>query len=91
MTIAGRDMNPVTGSRGIKKLPETTLKQAMNNGPWDCIVLIGGAEAYKALQEDRDVGTILRQQEKSGRLVASVCTCEYSIVLILIHIVIIDN
>lgn len=74
VTVAGKDMNPVVGSRGIRKLPNMTTKEAMRCGPWDCIVLIGGQFAWKPLAECKDVGILLREQEKAGRLIASVCT-----------------
>lgn len=70
-------MAPVTGSRGMKIVPETTLKAAMQCGPYDVIVVGGGAWGWKSLSEDPDVGTILREQEKSGRLIAAICTCTF--------------
>ncbi|KAK9681033.1 DJ-1/PfpI family [Popillia japonica] len=74
VTIAGRTKAPVLGSRDMRIVPETTLKEAMACGPYDVIVVGGGARGWIALSDDPDVGTVLREQEKSGRLIAAICT-----------------
>lgn len=58
----------------MRIVPETTLKEAMACGPYDVIVVGGGARGWIALSDDPDVGTVLREQEKSGRLIAAICT-----------------
>ncbi|GJQ81325.1 hypothetical protein Trydic_g20537 [Trypoxylus dichotomus] len=74
VTIAGPTKAPVTGSRNMKIVPETTLKAAMQCGPYDVIVAGDGPFGWRALSEDPDVGTVWREQEKSGRLIAAICT-----------------
>lgn len=74
VTIAGPDRNPVTCSRGIKKLPEMSLKEAVARGPYDAIVLIGGANGWVALAESEEVGNLLREQERCDRIIAAICT-----------------
>ncbi|KAK9681032.1 DJ-1/PfpI family [Popillia japonica] len=74
VTLAGPTNAPVSGSRNMKIVPETTLKEAMQCGPYDVIVAGGGRDGWRALSEDPDVGTVLREQEKAGRLIAAICT-----------------
>lgn len=77
VTIAGPDRNPVIGSRGIKKLPEMSLREATARGPYDAIVLIGGERGYEALAASEEVGNVLREQERCERIIGAICTSEY--------------
>lgn len=77
VTVAGPDRNAITGSRGIKKLPEMSLREAVARGPYDAVLLTGGQDGWKALSESKEVGNLLREQERCDRLIAAICTCKY--------------
>lgn len=66
----------MTGSRGIKKIANTTLAEALRCGPWDCVCMIGGQFSWEPLAQSEEVGVILREQERTGRLIAAICTSE---------------
>lgn len=70
-------MEPNIGARQIKTLPDMSLKDALKKGPFDAVVLSGGQFGWRALSESQEVGNLLKEQEKSGRIIASICTCEY--------------
>ncbi|XP_022195473.1 protein dj-1beta [Nilaparvata lugens] len=56
---------------GTKVVPDTVLKSIAGKC-FDAVVLPGGP-AYKALSKAPAVGDILKEQEKSGRLIAAIC------------------
>lgn len=72
-------MEPNIGARQIKTLPDMSLKDALKKGPFDAIVLAGGQFGWRALSESQEVGDLLREQEKNGKLIASICTCKCSL------------
>ncbi|XP_017770375.1 PREDICTED: protein deglycase DJ-1-like [Nicrophorus vespilloides] len=74
VTIAGPSKEPVVGSRGMLTVPEAALCDAMKKGPYDVVLLAGGRYGWQSLSADKDVGTVLREQEKAGRLIAAICT-----------------
>lgn len=74
VTLAGlTGVEPVVCSRKVKIVPDVALKDATLKGPYDVVVCPGGAGGANNLAESSDVGSILQEQEKSGRLVAAVC------------------
>lgn len=75
-TLAGPTDEPVVGSSGMLIVPDMALCEAMKKGPYDVVVTAGGKFGWQSLSEDRDVGTVMREQEKSGRLLAAICTCK---------------
>ncbi|RZF41858.1 hypothetical protein LSTR_LSTR005320 [Laodelphax striatellus] len=56
---------------GTKVVPDTELK-SITGRSYDALVLPGGP-AYKALSKAPAVGDFLKEQEKSGRLIAAIC------------------
>jgi protein DJ-1 len=72
VVLAGLDGDgPVRCSRGVHLVPDAALSAA--NGPWDAVVLPGGAEGARRLAESAAVGDLLRAQEAAGRTTAAIC------------------
>lgn len=74
VTVAGLSgTDPVKCSRNVVVCPDTSLQDAVTKAPFDVIVLPGGLQGAKNLAESSEVGLLLQQQEKEGRLVAAIC------------------
>ena len=74
VVIAGLDSaDPVECSRQVKIVPDTSLDEALQQGPYDVIVLPGGAGGAKRLSESEKVKQALQAQESSGNYIAAVC------------------
>ncbi|XP_052760041.1 Parkinson disease protein 7 homolog [Mya arenaria] len=74
VTVAGlNSAEAVECSRKVKIVPDMSLGEASKHGPYDVIVCPGGAQGAKNLASSAEVGQILSEQEKGGRLVAAVC------------------
>ena len=74
VTVAGLDSNdPVECSRKVKIVPDMSLDDAMQRGPYDVVVRPGGGGGAKRLSESKKVKELLQQQEAGSRLVAAVC------------------
>lgn len=72
VVLAGLDGDgPVKCSRGVRIVPDAALSAA--EGPWDVVVLPGGAEGARRLAESKAVGDLLRAQEAAGRAAAAIC------------------
>uniref|UniRef100_A0A4D5R9I3 Protein DJ-1 n=1 Tax=Scolopendra viridis TaxID=118503 RepID=A0A4D5R9I3_SCOVI len=69
--IVGKD--PVKCSRDVVILPDTSLDEALKKGPYDVVVMPGGLKGAENLAADKNVGALLQEQEKDGRLIAAVC------------------
>ena len=65
--------DPVLCSRNIKICPDTSLAEARGRGPYDCILLPGGGKGAEALGASKEVGEMLKEQDREGRMVAAVC------------------
>ena len=64
---------PVLCSRNVKICPDTSLAEARGRGPYDCILLPGGGQGAEALGANKEVGEMLGEQDREGRMVAAVC------------------
>ncbi|XP_045161187.2 Parkinson disease protein 7 homolog [Mercenaria mercenaria] len=74
VTLAGlTGADPVLCSRNVKIVPDAALSDAVSKGPYDVVVCPGGAKGAQNLAESQEVGKILQEQEKGGRLIAAVC------------------
>lgn len=77
VTLAGLDgAAPVRCSRGVTIVPDVALSDAASSPAArepDLLVLPGGLGGAERLAAAASVGTWLRAQESSGRLVAAVC------------------
>jgi protein DJ-1 len=70
--LAGLDgPGVVTCSRGVRIAPDVALDQAA--GPYDVLVLPGGAGGTARLAESKAVGALLAAAEARGQLVAAIC------------------
>lgn len=54
-------------------MPDISITEAVSGGPFDAVILPGGLGGAKALAESKEVGSLLKQQEASGRIVAAIC------------------
>ncbi|CAN8016963.1 unnamed protein product [Ixodes persulcatus] len=74
VTIAGlTGTSPVKCSRDVVVVPDKSLDEAVKQSPYDVVVLPGGLKGSESLAASATVGKILKDQEKSGRLVAAIC------------------
>jgi protein DJ-1 len=72
VVLAGLDGDaPVTCSRKVRLVPDAPLGAV--TGPFDVVVLPGGAEGARRLGTSAAVGDLLRERESKGELVAAVC------------------
>ncbi|HEX2882636.1 MAG TPA: DJ-1 family glyoxalase III [Polyangiaceae bacterium] len=72
VVLAGLDgVEPVTCSRQLVIKPDAAFNQSA--GPFDALVLPGGAPGAKRLAESAAVGQLLKDFEHSGRLVGALC------------------
>ncbi|HNW11426.1 MAG TPA: DJ-1/PfpI family protein, partial [Candidatus Rifleibacterium sp.] len=72
--IAGlvKDIAPITGSRGIKMLPDMTL-DGVDPQQFDMAVLPGGIEGTKNLAASEKVLQLLKKMHTAGKKVAAIC------------------
>ena len=72
VTVAGLDAGPVTASRGVVLLPDTTLDAVLDQD-FDLVVLPGGLGGAQRLEADRRISALLRRMAEQGRYVAAIC------------------
>ncbi|MDH5472112.1 MAG: DJ-1/PfpI family protein [Gammaproteobacteria bacterium] len=72
VTTAGLDDQPVTASRGMRLLPDTTIDKLLNN-TYDLVVLPGGLPGADHLRDNPHVQQILKQHAANHKLVAAIC------------------
>lgn len=73
---AGLDGKPVTASRGVKLIPDTTLDEAILQhtvSGFDLIVLPGGLPGADHLNDDPRIHSLLQAQVKAHKNVAAIC------------------
>ncbi|OXA51823.1 Protein deglycase DJ-1 [Folsomia candida] len=74
VTVAGLgDSTPKICSRDVIVGVEMSLMDANGSCPYDAILLPGGLKGAEAFVESEELGEMLREQDKAGRLVASIC------------------
>ncbi|XP_029550080.1 protein/nucleic acid deglycase DJ-1 [Salmo trutta] len=74
VTLAGlTGKEPVQCSRDIYLVPDSSLEDASKQGPYDVIVLPGGALGAQNLSESPAVKEVLKDQEGRKGLIAAVC------------------
>ncbi|KAJ8706386.1 hypothetical protein PYW08_011012 [Mythimna loreyi] len=75
VTMAGLDgSDPVLCSRQITLVPDKSLADARAENPvYDAIILPGGLEGADRLSKSSIVGEILKEQDKSGKIIAAIC------------------
>ncbi|XP_017884796.1 protein dj-1beta-like [Ceratina calcarata] len=73
VTVAGLGEGPcIKCSRDVKIRADMQLQDAINQ-KYDVVVLPGGLGGSKAFISSAEVGKLLQQQEKEGRLIAAIC------------------
>lgn len=72
VVVAGLVDGPVTASRGVRLLPDTTLDDALQS-EYDMIALPGGLPGSDHLAADPRIDELLRRMHESGRFVGAVC------------------
>ncbi|XP_013779461.1 protein DJ-1zDJ-1-like isoform X1 [Limulus polyphemus] len=72
--IAGLEgEKPVLCSRDILIVPDSSLEDAIKEGPYDIIVLPGGLKGAENLAKSSLVKDVLQEQEENSRLIAAIC------------------
>uniref|UniRef100_A0A8C7L7G4 protein deglycase n=1 Tax=Oncorhynchus kisutch TaxID=8019 RepID=A0A8C7L7G4_ONCKI len=74
VTLAGlTGKDPVQCSRDIYLVPDSSLEDARKQGPYDVVLLPGGALGAQNLSESPAVKEVLKDQEGRKGLIAAVC------------------
>ena len=69
---AGLEAGPVTASRGVVLVPQTTLAEALER-EYDMVVLPGGMPGAVNLDNDPRIHRLLREMSDSGKFTAAIC------------------
>jgi 4-methyl-5(b-hydroxyethyl)-thiazole monophosphate biosynthesis len=72
VTVAGLEDGPVTASRGVVLMPDTTLEAVLDRD-FDLVVLPGGLGGAQRLEADQRIAALLRRMSEQGRYVAAIC------------------
>ncbi|KPP74501.1 protein DJ-1-like [Scleropages formosus] len=74
VTVAGLSgKEPVHCSRDVRICPDTSLEEARAQGPYDVVLLPGGALGAQNLCESSAVKELLKEQEARKGLIAAIC------------------
>lgn len=72
VTTAGLDAQPVTASRGVRLIPDTTLDEALKKD-YDMVVLPGGLPGADYLDQDERIQSLLKKMANSEKFTAAIC------------------
>jgi 4-methyl-5(b-hydroxyethyl)-thiazole monophosphate biosynthesis len=72
VVVAGLHDGPVTASRGVRLVPDTTLDQALKTD-FDLVALPGGMPGADHLAADSRLADLLCRMHAEGRFVGAVC------------------
>ena len=72
VVTAGLSDGPITGSRGTRLLPDTTLDAALTQ-TFDMVVLPGGQPGATNLEKDPRVRTLLTSMAAENKYTAAIC------------------
>ncbi|HHI92796.1 MAG TPA: DJ-1/PfpI family protein [Gammaproteobacteria bacterium] len=72
VTTAGLDAHPVTASRGVVLIPDTTLDNALKK-EYDMVVLPGGLPGADYLDQDKRIQNLLKKMAGDGKFTAAIC------------------
>ena len=72
VVVAGLEEGPITASRGVVLLPDTTLEAVLDQD-FDLVVLPGGLGGAERLEADQRIAALLRRMTEQGRYVAAIC------------------
>jgi 4-methyl-5(b-hydroxyethyl)-thiazole monophosphate biosynthesis len=69
---ASLDESPITASRGVKLIADTTLDKALQQ-EFDMVVLPGGMPGAQHLEDDPRLTELLKKMTNSGKFTAAIC------------------
>ena len=72
VVTAGLDDQPVTASRGVVLIPDTTLEKALAR-EFDMVILPGGLPGADYLNQDPRIQTLLKEMANNNKYVAAIC------------------
>jgi 4-methyl-5(b-hydroxyethyl)-thiazole monophosphate biosynthesis len=72
VVVAGLAAGPVTASRGVVLVPDTPL-EAVQDDPFDMLVLPGGMPGADHLDRDPRIHALLQRLSDSGSYAAAIC------------------
>ncbi len=72
VSTAGLDTQPVTASRGVVLIPDTTLDEALKKD-YDMVVLPGGLPGADHLDQDPRIQALLKRMATSEKFTAAIC------------------
>lgn len=72
VTSAGLDDRPVTASRGMVLIPDTTLSRVLHD-EYDMIVLPGGQPGADNLDQDTRIKSLLQKMAAAQKFTAAIC------------------
>lgn len=72
VTTCGLDDQPVTASRGITIIPDTSIDKIVNDN-FDLIVLPGGLPGADHLRDNQILQTLIKKQAAANKYVAAIC------------------
>lgn len=72
VTTAGLDEQPVTASRGVVLIADTTLDDALKKD-YDMVVLPGGLPGADYLNQDERIHELLKKMNRNGKITAAIC------------------
>ena len=72
VTTAGLDEQPVTASRGVVLIPDTTLDEALTKD-YDMVVLPGGLPGADYLDNDERIQGLLKKMANNKKFTAAIC------------------
>jgi 4-methyl-5(b-hydroxyethyl)-thiazole monophosphate biosynthesis len=72
VTTAGLDENPVTASRGITIIPDTSIEKVLDQ-EFDLIVLPGGLPGADHLRDNEHVQALIKKHAVDGKYIGAIC------------------
>ena len=72
VTTCGLDDQPVTASRGITIIPDTSIDNVLNES-FDLIVLPGGLPGADHLRDNAQLQSLIKKQAADSKYVAAIC------------------
>lgn len=72
VVTAGLDDNPVTASRGVKLIPDTSIQQ-VENDDFDMLVLPGGQPGSDHLANNEHIIKIIQRLAEKNRFISAIC------------------
>ena len=72
VTVAGLQPGPVTASRGVGLMPDTTIDEALTRR-YDAVVLPGGQPGTDNLVADERITALLGSMDRQGLWIGAIC------------------